>query len=80
MWRCWGTRTDTEQRFKERESLKGQTSFVIKDYLKVLKLFPVAFRNTDGMDGTGLKLKKNWPIFSSFDPKCSKNPQEIYYG
>ena len=34
---------------------------------------------TDGMDGNGLKLK-NWPIFSSFDATCSKNPQEIYYG
>ena len=41
-------------------------------------LLPVT---TDGMDGIGLELEKiQWPIFSSFDAKCSKNPQEIYYG
>ena len=40
-------------------------------------LSPVA---TDGTDGNGLKFEKNWPIFSSFDATCWKNPQEIYYG
>jgi len=34
----------------------------------------------DGMDGSRLKLEKKWPIYSSFDATCSKNPQEIYYG
>ena len=34
----------------------------------------------NGMDGNGLKLEKNWPMFSSFDATCSENPQEIYYG
>ena len=40
--------------------------FFIEDYLKALKLFPVACRL--------------WLIFSSFDATCSKNPQGIYYG
>ena len=47
-----------------------------KDSLKVLKLFPVA---SDGMDGDGLKLEKIGQLFSSFDSRCSKNPQEKYY-
>ena len=103
MWRCLGTRTDTEQRFKERQSLKGHCHAIwqlnkklegvfasnsrtidlvllLKTIFKVLKLFPVACRYTDGMDGNGLKLRRNWPIFSSFDATCSKTPQEIYYG
>ena len=28
----------------------------------------------------GLKFEKNWSIFSSFDARSSKNPQDIYYG
>ena len=34
----------------------------------------------DGMDGNRLTFEKIWPIFSSFDATCSKNPQEFYYG
>ena len=37
----------------------------MKDYLKALKLLPVACR-TDGMDGNALKFVKNWPIFFNF--------------
>ena len=38
--------------------LNSKTNYLVllaKDYLKVLKLFPVA---SDGMDGDGLKLEK----------------------
>ena len=54
------------------------SSFVIKDYLKVLKLFPVAC--SYGCHGwKWIEFWKKWPIFSSFDATCSKNPEEIYY-
>ena len=33
----------------------NDNDFVIKDYLKVLKLFPAACRYRDGTDGNGLK-------------------------
>ena len=38
-------------------------SFVIKDYLNVLKPFPIASVVPDGMDGNGLKLKKICQFF-----------------
>ena len=38
----------------------GPHRFVTKDYLKVLKLFPVA---TDGKDGNGLKFEKIGQFF-----------------
>ena len=47
-------------------------------YLKVLKLFHVACRY--GWHGwKRIETLKKWPIFSSFNAMCSKNPKEIYY-
>ena len=39
MWRCLGTRTDTEQRFKERESLKGHCHAIWQLYKKLEGVF-----------------------------------------
>ena len=55
------------------------SSFVIEDYLKVLKLFPVACHY--GWHGwKWIEIWKNWPIFPGLDAMGGKNPQEIYYG
>ena len=52
------------------------SSFVLKDYLKVLKLFPAAYRY--GWHGwIRIETWKNWPIFSSVDATSSKSPQEF---
>ena len=60
-------------------SHQSRSSFVIEDYLKILRLFPVACRF--GWHGwKWIETLINWPIFSSFDATCWKNPQEIYYG
>ena len=76
----------TWQFTKNQKVSSDQLNFKTNDLVLLLKtiwmswncfLSPVA---TDGMDGNGLKLEKNWPIFSSFDATCSKNPQEICYG
>ena len=53
--------------------------FFIEDYLKALKLFPVACRY-GWHRWKWIETRKNWLIFSSFDATCSKNPQGIYYG
>ena len=45
------------------------SSFVIKEYWNVLKLFPVA---KAGMDGNGLKLKKNCQVLMLRVPKVLK--------
>ena len=55
------------------------SSYVIKDYLKVLKLFLFACRY--GWHGwKWIETWKNWPIFSSFDATCYKNREKMYYG
>ena len=41
----------------------NESSFVIKDYLKVLKLFPATCHLTDDMGGNELKLEKIGQFF-----------------
>ena len=46
MWRCLGTRTDTEQRFKERESLKEHCHAIWQLYKKLEGVFAsIEFKN-----------------------------------
>ena len=52
----------------------------MEGYLKVLKLFLVACRCADGMDGTGLKFEKIGQFFQVLIPCVLKILRKIYYG
>ena len=70
------------QLYKKLEGIFGsiefqnyRPGFVIEDYLKVLKLFPAAWRYGWHV-WKRIETLNNWPILSSFDATCSKIPQE----